>query len=47
MDVDRFLSPSEDQAAVRQRLGIDPNAVVVVKVVRLFNLPTRQTAQLA
>ena len=38
MDVDRFLSPSEDRATVRQRLGIGQNAVVVVKVARLFNL---------
>ena len=38
MDVDRFLSPSEDRAAIRQRLGIGQDDIVVVKVARLFNL---------
>lgn len=38
MDVDRFLNPSETRVDVRQRLGLRPDHVVVVKVARLFNL---------
>jgi len=42
MDVDCFLSPSEDRADVRQRLGIAQDDIVVVKVARLFNLKGHQ-----
>ncbi|MCH2203540.1 MAG: glycosyltransferase family 4 protein [Fuerstiella sp.] len=38
MDVNRFLNPSESTKAVRTRLGIANNDIVVVKVARLFNL---------
>lgn len=38
MDVDRFLSPTESREEVRQRLGINSDDVVVVKVARLFDL---------
>ncbi len=38
MDVDRFLNPPEDRESVRNRLGISPDDIVVVKVARLFNL---------
>jgi len=38
MDVDRFLNPTKTGVAVRQRLNIAPNDVVVVKIARLFDL---------
>ncbi|MCH2211911.1 MAG: glycosyltransferase family 4 protein [Fuerstiella sp.] len=38
MDVDRFLNPTESREAVRTRLGIADDDIVIVKVARLFNL---------
>ncbi len=38
MDVDRFLTPTETRSAVRQRLDLAKDDLVVVKVARLFDL---------
>ncbi len=38
MDVDRFLQPPESPQAVRRRLGLADDDIVVVKVARLFSL---------
>jgi glycosyltransferase involved in cell wall biosynthesis len=38
MDVEPFLAADEDRQAVRARLGLQPDAVVVGKIARLFHL---------
>lgn len=38
MDVEPFLRSNEHRAATRQRLGIDPDEVVIGKIARLFHL---------
>ena len=38
MEVDRFLHPSAADANLRRQLGVPPEAVLVVKVARLFHL---------